>query len=96
MQAAESITSRGCDGLVLHSGSYSTQNSTQPIGALAVSPSEMNSGRSSALLTVGVASIASPIRLAAAPRARIALAPELMTPLPSCWGHVSHKAFAGG
>src|SRR6202035_531372 len=42
----DSTTSRGADGFVLHSGSYSTQNSTQPIGARVASPTEMNSGRS--------------------------------------------------
>src|SRR5579863_1388779 len=42
----DSTTSRGADGLVLHSGSYSTQNSVQPIGARVTSPTETNSGRS--------------------------------------------------
>src|SRR5208283_975071 len=81
-------------GLVLHSGSYSTQNSIQPIGARVVSPNVMNRGRSSAMLAVGIACTARARRPAAAPRLSNALTTELMTPLPTCWGHVCHKAFA--
>src|SRR5262249_44089032 len=36
-------TSRGAVGATLHSCGRSAQNSTQPIGALVVSPTEMNS-----------------------------------------------------
>src|SRR5208282_1376789 len=75
---AESTTSRGDDGLVLHSGSYSTQNSTQPMGGRVVSPVVMNSGRSSAGLPVGEASSASAMMLADAPHLRIVLVRELM------------------
>src|SRR6202020_1892368 len=60
----DSTTSRGADGLVLHSGSYSTQNSVQPIGARVTSPTVMNSERSSAVLTLGDATSASPTALA--------------------------------
>src|ERR1700728_1397328 len=55
----DSRMSRGADGLVLHSGSYSTQNSTQPIGARVTSPTVMNIERSSAVLTLGDANSAS-------------------------------------
>src|SRR5580698_4586304 len=65
---AESTTSRGVDDFVLHSGSYSAQNSTQPIGARAVSPVEINSGRSCAVLPIGAASNASATAPAATPR----------------------------
>jgi hypothetical protein len=37
----ESTTSRGADGLVEHSGLYSTQNSTHPIGGRVGSPTAM-------------------------------------------------------
>src|SRR5271156_4334907 len=96
--AAElSITSRGCVGLVLHSGSYSTQNSTQPIGVLAVSPSEIKSGRSSALLAHGAASAINAIRPAAVPRAIIVPAPQLMWPLSRLLGATFlTKLFRGG
>src|SRR4249919_1940470 len=39
-------TSRGSDGLVAHSGLYSMQKSTQPIGARVGSPTVMKIGRS--------------------------------------------------
>src|ERR1700742_2863060 len=39
-------TSRGSDGLVSHSGLYSTQNSTQPIGARVGSPTVAYTGGS--------------------------------------------------
>src|ERR1700686_3731794 len=74
----ESTTSRGVDGLVLHSGSYSMQNSPQPMGARAVSPSVTNSGRSCAMLPLGDATSASAMMLAIAPCLRNALAPELI------------------
>src|SRR5271170_525690 len=74
----ESTTSTGAAGLVLHSPSYSTQNSTQPIGGWATSPSEMNSGRSCAVPPVGDASSASAITPAAVPRLRIAFATGLI------------------
>src|SRR5579872_4732821 len=74
----ESTTSRGADGLVLHSGSYSTQNSTQPIGARVAAPSEMKSGRLSALPAFAVASEASAMKPAAAPRMQNSLTPQLM------------------
>src|ERR1700689_813759 len=77
----DSTTSRGIDGLVLHSGSYSTQNSTQPIGARVTPPSAMNCGRSCAELPLGYASSVSATTPAAAPRLRIASATEfIVTP----------------
>src|ERR1700691_5644928 len=72
--SAESTTSRGIDDFVLHSGSYSTQNSTQPIGGRVASPTAANSGRSSAEPPRGDANSASTIMPAAAPRLRIAFA----------------------
>ena len=75
---SESTMSRAADGLVLHSGSYSAQNSIQPMGARVVSPVEMNSGRSSAVLPVAVANSASATMLAAALRLRIDLPVELI------------------
>src|SRR5579863_3899627 len=79
--SVESTTSRGIDGLVLHSGSYSTQNSTQPIGGRVTAPSPMNSGRSCAEPPVGAASSTSAITLADAPCLRIAFATEfIVTP----------------
>src|SRR5580658_4818505 len=90
----DSTTSRGADGLVLHSGSYSTQNSAQPIGARVASPTEMNNGRSWAVLALGEANIASTTKLANAVRPRIVFVCELIDPIPSRQGHVSHKAFA--
>src|SRR6516162_7521087 len=75
----DSTTSRGVDGLVLHSGSYSMQNSIQPIGARVASPTEMNSGRSSAMPPFGdSASDSNAIALAAAVRLRIVFVRELM------------------
>src|ERR1700733_10469892 len=67
----DSTTSRGAEGLVLHSGSYSTQNSTQPIGARVTSPIVINSGRSSAVLVLGDANSASAITPAEAVRVMI-------------------------
>src|ERR1700761_8204947 len=93
--SAESTTSRGTDGVVLHSGSYSTQNSTQPIGARVTSPTVIYCGRSAALPPVGTAISASTMMPAAALRLRIVFGPErIVTPYPSRQGHVSHKAFA--
>src|ERR1700726_4947691 len=74
----ESTTSRGADGFVLHSGSYSTQNSTQPIGARVASPTEMNSGRSSALLVFSVAIRVVATKIAIALRRRIVFVRERM------------------
>src|SRR5271165_7220901 len=48
-----STTSRGASGLVSHSGAYSEQNSSQPIGARALAPTAMNSGRSLAAFAHG-------------------------------------------
>src|SRR5580658_3399221 len=79
--SAESTTSRGAEGFVLHSGSYSTQNSTQPIGARAVAPTEMNSGRSSAVPALGAAKSDTATNAAVAPRLRMCFAPEfIVTP----------------
>src|ERR1700689_1405667 len=75
---ADSTTSRGADGLVLHSGSYSTQNSTQPIGARVVAPTEMNNGRSCAELPPDEANIASTTKLADTARPRIVFVRELI------------------
>src|ERR1700722_12333638 len=74
----DSTTSRGAEGLVLHSGSYSTQNSTQPIGARVVSPTEMNSGRSSALPVFSVAISVAATKIATALRRRIVFVRERM------------------
>ncbi len=93
--SAESTTSRGKDGVVLHSGSYSTQNSTQPMGARATSPSVMYCGRSAALLAVGAAISASITTPAAALRLRIVFVRErIVTPSHFVRDHVSHKVFA--
>src|SRR5580693_6264061 len=67
----DSTTSRGADGLVLHSGSYSTQNSVQPIGARVTSPTETNSGRSCVAPVFSVATNAATAKSAAAPRLSI-------------------------
>src|SRR4029077_16892225 len=67
----DSTTSRGVDGFVLHSGSYSMQNSTQPIGARVVSPTEMYSGRSCAELVFSVAISVAATKIAAAVLRRI-------------------------
>src|SRR5580700_44842 len=77
----DSTTSRGVDGLVLHSGSYSTQNSTQPIGGRVDSPTAMysgRSGRSSATPAFVEASSTSVMAPTAAPRSRIVFLRELM------------------
>src|SRR5271157_3314352 len=81
----DSTTSRAIEGLVLHSGSYSTQNSTQPIGARVASPTAANSTRSSAEPARGEANIANAITPAAALHLRIAFATGfIVTPAPSC------------
>src|SRR5580658_9974733 len=77
----DSTTSRAVDGLVLHSGSYSTQNSTQPIGGRVVSPTAMYSGcsgRSSATPAFVDASSTSAIVQTTAPGPRIVLIRELI------------------
>src|SRR5271157_761407 len=74
----DSTTSRGADGLVLHSGSYSTQNSTQPIGARLASPTEMNSARSCALPVFCVAIRVAATKIATALRRRIVFVRERM------------------
>src|SRR5580704_14700811 len=77
----DSTTSRAVDGLVLHSGSYSTQNSTQPIGGRVVSPTAMYSGRSersSAMPAFVEASSTSVIAPTAALRPRIVFVPKLI------------------
>src|SRR3984893_8954248 len=78
----DSTTSRGADGFVLHSGSYSTQNSTQPIGARVASPTEMNSGRSCprscAVLVFSVAIRVVATKIAIALRRRIVFVRERM------------------
>src|SRR5271155_3462409 len=90
-----STTSRGVEGLVLHSGSYSAQNSIQPIGARAVSPIVMNIERSAAVLGAGVPNRAAAMTPAARPRLRSAFARVFMSdPFPVLWGHMSQKVFA--
>src|SRR5579864_6306626 len=74
----DSTTSRGVDGLVLHSGSYSTQNSTQPIGARVASPTAMNSGRSCAEPVFAAAISVAATKIAAALRRRIVFVRERM------------------
>src|ERR1700685_1129818 len=74
----DSTTSRGADGFVLHSGSYSTQTSTQPIGARVASPTEMNSGRSSAGVVFAVAIRVAATKIATALRRRIVFVRERM------------------
>src|SRR6185437_2638508 len=55
----ENTTSRASDGLVWHSGLYSTQNCTQPIGARATSPTVMKAAGSAALaVAAGAATVA--------------------------------------
>src|SRR5277367_5521622 len=94
--ALESTTSRGADGLVLHSGSYSTQNSIQPIGGRATAPTAMNSGRSSAVPALGAANSDTATNAAVAPCLRMFFTPVfIVTPSHLVRGHVSHKAFAG-
>src|ERR1700685_2896631 len=93
----DSTTSRGADGLVLHSGSYSTQNSTQPIGGRVDSPTAMYSGRSersSAMPAFVEASSPSVIAPTAALLPGIDFVLKLICPTPSRQGHVSHKDFA--
>src|ERR1700692_1492248 len=74
----DSTTSRGADGFVLHSGSYSTQNSTQPIGARVASPTAMNSGRSCAVVVFSVAIRVVATQIAIALRRRIVFVRERM------------------
>src|SRR5262245_27412468 len=74
----DSTTSRGVDGLVLHSGSYSMQNSTQPIGARVISPTETNSGRSCAEPVFSVAISVAATKSAAALRRSIVFVRERM------------------
>src|SRR5580692_5214953 len=77
----DSTTSRAADGVVLHSGSYSTQNSTQPIGARVTSPIVIYCGRSAALPPMGAANSKSVMTPAAALRLRIVFGPErIVTP----------------
>src|SRR5580698_4262280 len=82
--SAESTMSRATDDVVLHSGSYSTQNSTQPIGARVTSPTGMYCGiycgRSAAALPAGVANSASITTPAAALRLRTFLPERIVTP----------------
>src|SRR5438874_6344978 len=53
-----SATSRGSEGVVSHSGSYSTQNSAQPIGAVVMLPTVIDRARSCAAVGAGQASSA--------------------------------------
>src|SRR6516165_1167311 len=55
---AVSAASRAASGLVSHSGAYSEQNSTQPIGARTFAPTAMNSGRSLPAVAEGAVSAA--------------------------------------
>src|SRR5271154_3356563 len=90
---AERIASRVTDGWVSHSGSYSMQNSTQPIGALVVSPVAMNKGRSAALPPASAARSATATMPALTTCSTIIFVRGPMRPLP-VRGHVSQKAFA--
>src|SRR5205085_2237538 len=90
-----STTPRASSGLPSHSRGYSLQNSTQPIGARALAPRPMNSGRSLAACAVGIVSAVASIAAAAHPAA-ISLVQLTCIPVtPSLYrGHISHKTFA--
>jgi hypothetical protein len=65
-------------GLLAQSFGFSPQKSIHPVGALAVSPSEMKSGRSSALLCAGAMNATRAKKPAAAPSRKSGLTPKLM------------------
>src|SRR5581483_5391451 len=76
--------SRGADGLVSHSGLYSTQNSTQPTGGRVGSPIVMKTGLSNAgSACAAVRSPATPW-LPAASHATAAKAASLPPARPPC------------
>src|SRR5882757_9312463 len=105
-----STTSRGAEGLVLHSGLYSTQNSTQPIGGRVGSPTATKAIRSfdpppapsepvrspaEAAPVVVTAKAAVTTKTSAVPVRSIRLkCPPIVWPLPLVRDHNSHKVFA--
>src|ERR1700746_120405 len=70
----DKTTSRGTEGVVSHSGAYSTQNSAQPIGALVTGPMPIYGACSCARLAVAEANSATPnaIRMTHAVTPRLA------------------------
>src|SRR5438874_11611487 len=89
-----STASCGVAGFVSHSGAYSEQNSTQPIGARAWPPTAMNSGRSLPAFAAGAASApASAATATAAPNICAGLHFMAWPPWLFLWDHISHKQF---
>src|SRR6516225_3120103 len=91
---AVNVTSRGAAGLVSHSGAYSEQNSSQPIGARMLPPTEMNGGRSLRAF-VGDAAMAAAIAATAIPVANFLVGHHFICVAPCLFsrGHISHKQF---
>src|SRR5690348_3015744 len=104
-------TSRGAEGVVAHSVLFSRQKSTQPIGERVGSPTATKAGcpidgkdaPSDAVRSPAVVAPTETASNTAATAAKMALVLSVCArrlaiygPFPSCWGHISHKAFVLG
>src|ERR1700731_3585840 len=91
-------TSRASSGFVWHSGAYSEQNSSQPIGARTLLPVPMNKGRSPAAFTGAAISPAASASAAVADPHRAARLRFICCgpPAYSLRSHNSHKQFQAG